>query len=108
MADNLAHAQYSVMRVIELGIILLTLNPSSPGFSGSKSYNAVQCGPVARGCCCCCGAIGVLAGDRIGDGNGEAVNFMQNKKYMNSRSAIIFNLCDDASKAFVNAASQCK
>lgn len=47
----------------------LTLNPNSPGFSGSKSYSAVQHGPVAFGV-----AIGVLAGERIGDGNGEAEN----------------------------------
>lgn len=45
-----------------------TLNPSSPGFSGSKSYMAVQCGPLGR-----CWTIGVLAGERIGDGNGDAV-----------------------------------
>lgn len=41
----------------------LTLNPNSPGFSGSKSYNAVQHGVRV---------IGVLAGDFIGDGSGEA------------------------------------
>lgn len=41
-----------------------TLKPSSPGFSGSKSYNAVQHGVLV---------IGVRAGDFIGDGNGDAV-----------------------------------
>lgn len=46
----------------------LTLKPSSPGFSGSKSYNAVQCG-----FCCGGGGIGVLAGDFIGDGKGDAI-----------------------------------
>lgn len=49
-----------------------TLKPSSPGFSGSKSYIAEQHGPVGF-----CWAIGVLAGERIGDGNGEAVNMYQ-------------------------------
>lgn len=44
------------------------MNPNSPGFSGSKSYRAVQLGVF-----CAVGAIGVLAGDFIGDGNGEAV-----------------------------------
>jgi hypothetical protein len=41
------------------------LNPSSPGFSGSKSYNAVQHGPTW--------GFGVFAGERIGDGSGDAV-----------------------------------
>jgi hypothetical protein len=41
-----------------------TLKPSSPGFSGSKSYRAVQDGIFV---------IGVLAGDLIGDGKGDAV-----------------------------------
>lgn len=40
-----------------------TLKPSSPGFSGSKSYRAMQ-----HGCCCW----GGLAGERIGDGSGDA------------------------------------
>lgn len=48
-------------------IWFLTLNPSSPGFSGSKSYNAVAQGPVGFGW-----LIGVFAGDRIGDGSGDA------------------------------------
>jgi len=43
-----------------------TLNPSSPGFSGSKSYRAVQHGVLW--------AIGVLAGDLLGEGKGEAEN----------------------------------
>lgn len=47
----------------------VTLKPNSPGFSGSKSYKAVQQGPVVRGWTDACG---VLAGDRIGDGNGDA------------------------------------
>lgn len=42
-----------------------TLKPSSPGFSGSKSYNAMQQGVRV---------IGVRAGDFIGDGSGEAEN----------------------------------
>jgi hypothetical protein len=41
------------------------LNPSSPGFSGSKSYKAVQHGPTW--------GFGVFAGERIGDGSGDAV-----------------------------------
>lgn len=49
-----------------------TLKPNSPGFSGSKSYTAVQCGPLGRFCCSGGGTIGVRAGERIGDGNGEA------------------------------------
>ena len=41
-----------------------TLNPSSPGFSGSKSYKAVQQGALLTG---------VRAGDPfMGDGNGDA------------------------------------
>lgn len=45
-----------------------TLKPSSPGFSGSKSYRAVQAGFwLAAG-----GTMGVLAGDFIGEGKGEA------------------------------------
>lgn len=44
-----------------------TLNPNSPGFSGSKSYSAVQHGPAGFWA-----TTGVLAGDLIGDGNGEA------------------------------------
>lgn len=46
-------------------VLKLTLNPSSPGFSGSKSYNAMQQG-------CCWAGCGGLAGERIGDGRGEA------------------------------------
>lgn len=41
-----------------------TLKPSSPGFSGSKSYRAVQHG---------CLFIGDRDGDFIGEANGEAV-----------------------------------
>lgn len=43
-----------------------TLNSSSPGFSASKSYNATQQG--------CWGVLGCggFAGDRIGDGKGDA------------------------------------
>lgn len=41
------------------------MKPSSPGFSGSKSYNATQHG-------CCCDGCGGFAGLRIGLGNGEA------------------------------------
>lgn len=43
---------------------MLTLKPSSPGFSGSKSQRAVQHGLFV---------IGVLAGDLIGDGKGDAM-----------------------------------
>jgi len=46
------------------------LKPSSPGFSGSKSYNATQHG-------CCCDGCGGFAGLRIGLGKGEATeNFL--------------------------------
>lgn len=43
--------------------VIFTLKLSSPGFSASKSYKAVQQG---------CLVIGVLAGDLLGDGRGEA------------------------------------
>lgn len=46
---------------------IVTLKPNSPGFSGSKSYSAVQQG---------CRVIGVLAGDFIGDGSGDAVKII--------------------------------
>lgn len=46
--------------------VIFTLKPSSPGFSASKSYKAVQHG---------CLVIGVLAGDLLGDGKGEAVKY---------------------------------
>lgn len=49
----------------------LTLNPSSPGFSGSKSYNAMQ-----QGCCGWAGC-GGIAGERIGDGRGEAAQITE-------------------------------
>lgn len=42
------------------------MNPSSPGFSGSKSYNAVQQGCAWVGC-------GGFAGDLIGLGRGLAI-----------------------------------
>lgn len=48
--------------------IIFTLKPSSPGFSASKSYKAVQQG---------CLVIGVLAGDLLGDGKGEARNHQE-------------------------------
>lgn len=44
-------------------VSVITLNPSSPGFSGSKSYNAVQHG---------CLFIGDLDGDFIGEAKGDA------------------------------------
>lgn len=44
--------------------VLFTLNPSSPGFSGSKSYNARQHGFL-------CPSDGDFAGDLHGDGMGE-------------------------------------
>lgn len=45
----------------------LTLNPSSPGFSGSKSYIAVQHGALPTA--------GVRAGELFtGDCNGDATN----------------------------------
>lgn len=47
----------------------VTLNPNSPGFSASKSYNAEQHGPLGLG-------IGVRAGDLIGDGNGDAKKYI--------------------------------
>lgn len=43
---------------------VLTLKPSSPGFSGSKSYRARHAGVCI---------MGDLAGDFMGDGRGEAV-----------------------------------
>lgn len=57
---------------MEWNIYIFTLKPSSPGFSASKSYKAVQHG---------CLVIGVLAGDLLGDGKGEAVKY-QNHNYL--------------------------
>lgn len=50
-----------------------TLNPNSPAFSASKSYNAVQYG-------FCEGGMGVLAGDFMGEGNGDAETFFTQLK----------------------------
>lgn len=52
-----------------------TLKPSSPGFSGSKSYNATQHG---------CDGCGGFAGERMGDGNGEAAKEWQTFQHTNS------------------------
>lgn len=38
-----------------------------PGFSGSKSYKAEQ-----QGCCEAAAGCGGTAGDRMGEGNGDA------------------------------------
>lgn len=71
------------------------MKPSSPGFSGSKSYSAVQQGCVGLA------GIGVLAGERIGDGNGEA---KQNKKqkrnvYKNGRlKTITISTCTNITR----------
>lgn len=56
----------SISTNFKIQLISLTLNPSSPGFSASKSYNAEQHGPLGL-------AIGVRAGDLIGDGRGDAI-----------------------------------
>jgi len=48
--------------LIQKIFIINTLKPSSPGFSGSKSYRAIQQGGFI---------IGVLTGDFMGEGNGE-------------------------------------
>lgn len=54
---------YTLTVLYYFSVSIFTLNPSSPGFSGSKSYKAVQQGALV---------IGVLAGDFMGDGNGDA------------------------------------
>lgn len=74
------------------------MNPSSPGFSGSKSYNAMQQG------CCGWDGCGGLAGERIGDGNGDAKKFVAN----DNRKSSVNKKMSKIGKTESNCKKHCK